>query len=306
MSRQIQPREHETVLRGMDAATAPRTRSAHDLPADARAELDRILATPRDGAPATPGLEPRPTRPTHSTRAARSTSGRVRKVLLAAAAVLLLAVGLAVPVVTAPAYAGWQQTPEAVDLAGTEKAADECRQMWTDVGIDPAEPGFVAPAQLRSVLSERRGPYTFTVMRGPRGQFADCMIDSWWAGGGGGGAMTPLLPTPPPARSAIDTVTAGAVGPSRRTIFGITMPGDPQSRSYMYGRAGTEVTAVVLHTRSQGDVSASVQNGVWAAWWPSPGEVPEIGGVQATVTTRDGSSRAVDLDSLSQPWPGKE
>lgn len=289
--------DHETVLGTMDPATARRTRSPQDLPPHARAELDRILSTSREAAD-TP--EPAQVRPASPQRP-------VRRVLLAAAAVVLLALGLTVPVVTAPAYAGWQQTPEALDAEGTEVAAQECRRMWSDVFVGPEQEGFADPADFRAVLSERRGPYTFTVMRGPQGQFADCVIaTSWWSGGGGGGSITPAPPTATPGPDRIDTAVVGALGPSRRTVFGIPLPGQEQSRSYAYGRAGADVAAVVLHTRSQGDVAASVQHGLWAGWWPSSADAPEVGGVRATLTLRDGSTREADLDAAHVPWPGMD
>lgn len=306
----------ETVLRGMDTATAEPTRTAEDLPEHARADLDRILSTARDIGAAETSRAGRGRRvdavggSDGSGRPGRRRGFTPRRWALAAAAAVLLAGGLAVPVVTAPAYAGWQQVPRAVDAAGTERAAQACREMWTRAGVEDLAPGFAQAADFRSVLSERRGPYTFTVMRGPQGQFADCMMEADWFGfglgnRGGGGSMTPVPPTPPPAADHIDMATNSAVGPSRRSMFGITLPGDAQTRNFAYGRAAADVVAVTLHTRAQGDVQASMQGGLWAAWWPSPAEDPEIEGVTATLTLRDGSTRQVGLDPLNIPWPGR-
>src|SRR5699024_2104880 len=109
----------------------------------------------------------------------------------------------------------------------------------------PREEGFADAADLRATLTEQRGPFTFTVMRGPEGQFADCILESRWGSqGSGAGSTTPAPPTPDPAPDQVDTATLGAVGPSTRTILGITLPQDRQVRSYAYGRAGADVTAV--------------------------------------------------------------
>lgn len=292
---------HETALRGMDPATGARTDTWDDLPDRARGDLDAILATTCDPGPIAA--------PTATAALGGGRTRRTRRALLAVAAALL-AGGLAVPVVTAPAYAGWEQVPQAVDAAGTEAAASECREFWSRSGVGAtSEPaGFPEASELRAVVSERRGPFTFTVLRGPQGQFADCLLQaSGWrgllsGGGAGAGSMTPIPPVAQPGPDAIDTAMLGAVGPSRRTVFGIPMPRDSRARSYAYGRVGAQVTGVVLHTRAQSDLVASVQNGLWAAWWPSAGDDPEVNGIRATITLRDGNTREVSLDAASIPW----
>lgn len=304
---------HEVALRGMDPATATRTDTWNDLPARARVDLDAIVATTDDVGASRGGVHVAPGERVEEPAGARG-KGRARRSrrALVAAAVVVLAGGLAVPVVTTPAYAGWQQTPQAVDAAGTEAAAHACRAFWSRAGVRgaPGADGFPDAGQLRAVVSEKRGPFTFTVMRGPQGQFADCLLQtSWWrelvsAGdsGSGGGSMTPVPPVPDPAPDGIDTAMLGAVGPSQRTAFGLRLPGDSRARSYAYGRAGAQVVTVVLHTRAQGDLTASVQNGLWAAWWPSPGDAPEVSGPEATVTLRDGTTRRVSLDATAMRW----
>lgn len=57
---------------------------------------------------------------------------------------------------------------------------------------------------------------------------------------------------------------------------------------------------MTLDTPDRGRVEASLQNGLWAAWWPvTPSTV--VAGVDSTTVTltlSDGSSRTETLDSL--------
>ncbi len=297
MSRRHAP---HTVLAGMDPATAARTTTDADLGARARADLDAVLATPTQSTtPADGQLAP----PRRRHRARR----HLAVGLVAAAAVV--GIGVATPVVTQPAYAGWVATPAGVDQPGTQEAGEQCREFWAQSipAQDPSADDWAirSAADLHTALSERRGRFTFTVMRGPRGEFADCLLESswFWDGPSGGGGISRAPSTPAPAAGAIDTASTGASGTGRMTFFGIPLPRDSRARSYAYGRAGADVTSVVLHTSAQGDVRASMAEGLWAAWWPSPESDPEVGGTTATLTLRDGTTRQVSLDDLQIPPP---
>ncbi len=50
------------------------------------------------------------------------------------------------------------------------------------------------------------------------------------------------------------------------------------------GRAGADVRNIVIHARDIGDVTASMRNGWFAAWWPSLDKPTSL-----TVTTTTGS-----------------
>lgn len=294
----------DTVLRDLDPADAPTS----TLSERALADLDAILAsTPAAGA--TTQAHAATDTPSVTRLDARRRSRRARPTwrtaLAAAAAAGLLTVGVGLPVATQPAYAGWEAAPEHVDAPDTEAAAQECRDFWSPSLTEP-EPGFAHVEDLTATLTEQRGPFTMTVMRGPDGQFADCLLESrWlWSGGGGAGSASPVPPTADPAADQLDVASAGAVGPSVRTILGLELPRTHQLRNYAYGRAGDDVTAVTLRSPNQGEVQATVQDGLWAAWWPSPEDEPEIEGITATVTLADGSTREVELDDVQIPWPG--
>ncbi|NHB83947.1 hypothetical protein G7085_02770 [Tessaracoccus sp. HDW20] len=65
-----------------------------------------------------------------------------------------------------------------------------------------------------------------------------------------------------------------------------------------YGRAG-DLTGLVLHTERSGDVTATVHDGWWAAWWPISNFGPNLSHDQddvtgATITTADGQTRELD------------
>ncbi|MDO5627829.1 MAG: hypothetical protein Q4G43_05845 [Mobilicoccus sp.] len=165
------------------------------------------------------------------------------------------------------------------------------------------EDGFAPASDFRAVLSEQRGRQTFTIMRGPDGQFAHCLLSrSLLVGDGGGGGMAPIPPIGDPGADSLDLAMIGAIGPSRNTAFGISLPSDPRTANYAYGRAGADVASLVLHTRSQGDVTATLQAGLWAASWPSPDDSTDFTDVTATLTLTDGSSREVDINALALPW----
>ena len=53
--------------------------------------------------------------------------------------------------------------------------------------------------------------------------------------------------------------------------------------TYAYGRVGTDITAVSLNLTDGTRVEATLQNGLYAAWWPSETDVSS-----AEVTTSAG------------------
>lgn len=291
-----------TALRSMDPAD-PEASAGSDR---ARRDLTTILATRRDEPAA--GAAPAQAVPLRRPR-------RSRYLLSAAAAVVAVGVGLPA-IAPGPAYAGWVAMPSPAPVPVARDAEEQCRQMWVDSGAyDPARAAIVDdpdlvdtstpdPQTLRALLTEKRGPWTFTVMVGPEGQLGDCLQNHSWVPfsgrGSSGGSLSGIPATPAPQGADVDLAIGSALsggstmGPFQR---------DHQSMAYMYGRAGEDVRSVVLHTPEQGDVTASVQNGVWAAWWPQDeARYPE--GTTATVVAADGTSREVDLDAAALDWTG--
>ncbi|MFX0539112.1 hypothetical protein ACQBAT_14380 [Ornithinimicrobium sp. Y1847] len=294
----------ETTLRTMDPADP----AVPELSPRARADLDLILSTRRDDSP-----EPRHrTAQGHGTDTHAPGEGalltrrgrhpRWRTALVAAAAIAVAGVGIGLPAVTAPAYAGWEAVPTGVDVPGTQRAGDECRAMWENSGAEES-PGISPASDLRVALTESRGPFTFTVMRGPEGQFADCLLSGGWSGRAstGGGGTSPAPPTPDPEPTGIDLAMAGAVGGERTRLFGLVDVGEAGIHTYAYGRVGHDVTALTLHT-PRGPVQASLQAGLWAGWWPSEVDHLGLAPLPATITLRDGTTRDLDLTDVQLDW----
>ncbi|MGO0575890.1 hypothetical protein [Ornithinimicrobium panacihumi] len=312
-----------TALRQMDSADP----AASPTSERARADLDLILSTRRDDQATTDTA--RAARPAGSSTGTRTTAGtrtaraprRARWVLAAAAAVV--GIGVVTPMVApGPAYAGWVAMPQPAPAPIIEEAERACQEMWTGTGVydpegtgagaydeDYQEMGFVDPATMRAALTERRGPWTFTILRGPDGQLGDCLLGrsrlSMLGGGSGGGGMSGTPATPDPTGAELDTAMAGSLSSSPSWWEQIIGRDQAQGLSYVYGRAGEDVRGVVVHTPDQGEVTASVQNGIWAAWWPvEEGRYPS--GLTATVTIADGTSRDVDVDELLLAWEGED
>ena len=290
-----------TVLRGMDPAD-PHASAASDR---AQRDLTTILATRRDDERVVSAGRP---------NTDRRRWGARHPALVLAAAATVLAVGVAVPVLTpGPAWAGWTTQPQQASVPIARDAEQQCQDFWASVGPiepEPEEPiGFTDPTRMKAALTERRGPWTFTILRGPEGQLGDCLFQQQpsflrWGNGSGGGSMSGPAPAADPTGSDVDQAILGAVGGSRRTLGPLTW-GDDSSMVYTYGRAGEDVASVVIHTEEHGAVTASVQNGIWAAWWPSGSEpTMPFDHLRATVTATDGSAREVDLATLG--WDHSE
>ncbi len=90
-------------------------------------------------------------------------------------------------------------------------------------------------------------------------------------------------------------VSSGGTGGSRNNLM-----------SVLIGFVGTDVTGVTVHTAEHDDVTATVENGHVAAWWPGPRAVsvtdPQLGTtVNATVTYSDGTTEERRLDVGPNP-----
>ena len=84
-----------------------------------------------------------------------------------------------------------------------------------------------------------------------------------------------------------------AVGQTQPALVHAQSDADSSYRD-ITGRVGSDVASVVLNTRQQGPVEATVHGGYFAAWWPGPPIVRLQGpGPEPTITVilKDGTSR---------------
>lgn len=261
-----------------DLLTTLQTLDPADVHADAetpraRADLARILASPRgrDGV----SSKPQP-------RAARRAG---RRTLLAGGLVAALTTAVvALPSFTGgdAAYATWTQAPR--DLSGPERvdAAATCReQQRAGAGADDGSRlDDAAP-----VIVEARGAWTTVVLAGADGFSALCVTDSSrrlfdsWIGSLGMAAGTTRIG----ARQLVATDLGS----------GTTAAGP---LSLAVGVAGSQVTGVSYRSDEHGKVLATVTEGRFALWLPGDElETASRDGVDVDVTYRDGSTGIVRL-----------
>jgi hypothetical protein len=246
------------ALRALDPA--PETVLTELEREHAEATLARILATPSHD-PATA----KPDRPR-----------RLRSRLLVAVG-LAGAAGAAVPALLlgGSAYGSWTPTPEPLTAADATAAAATCRA------------ALEVPDQKKRVLiAERRGEWTYVLFAEPTGQGA-CLLPNDLVGqevpadrAAFFGSYDPAtdVDAPTPARHGV-VETESMEGSTDEGWF-----------SWTQGYVGRDVTGVTVHVPSGPDVEASVDDGRFAAWWPTvnPGETEAW---TYTVTLADGSTR---------------
>lgn len=266
----------DDTLRALDPAGATTLTAAERERAEAT--LTRILATP--------------SRPTSATGARRHRP-RTARVLVAAA--LVLAAVVAVPALWrgGPAFASWSPTPTTLSPAAAAEAATTCRAgMEVDVDLP------------RVAVSERRGGWTYVLLTGDGGEAA-CLLPDDAVGtdvarlreNGFFGSATADPPAPPATGRDGLVETESAVGSVRlpgRGWFGTARGWFTWTSGY----AGADVTAVTVHPPVGPAVEASLVDGRFSAWWPTPvpsSDHPEAGGAWTfTVTLTDGTTRRVD------------
>jgi hypothetical protein len=108
-------------------------------------------------------------------------------------------------------------------------------------------------------------------------------------------------PQESPAAEPVTVDADGAFG----SIGGV-MGNDAESQRSSTGLVGADVVGLVLHTEAQGVVTATVNDGHYAAWWPddpiteaseNARTTPEFSRV--TLTLRDGSTRQMRVDEFT-------
>ena len=217
----------------------------------------------------------------------------------AASAAALTVVGLTLPSLgDQPAFAGWRAVPAAVDPAALAVNTASCAQLAA------RNPGMPAGAA-EPVLSELRGPWTFTVaevggvlltcLEGPSSSFAtgfgaDGMAYGWVTG----------EPRDEDDVSMVSVVPVGGLddpAPGELTVGAGSSYGNDESGrwSAALGRVAPDVQSVRVAFADGTTVDASASDGVFAAWWPSAAVPVEVTGVRA-----DGSTVS---DEWSYSWP---
>ncbi len=221
-----------------------------------------------------------------ATVAATATAPTVRK---APRRIAFGATGLGLALVGASflapgAYADWTPTPVPLAPGQARAVGDACLASLGEVPVYPA------PADAVVRIVERRGGWDFVLVTGSAGFLGDCLTS-----GRGGGASA--SPDDSGIAAAPDSFTV--VGESAHALDTSLWESGPRAEGHRiaYGRAG-ELAELVIHTADR-DVTATVDNGWWVAWWPISNIGPNLDFevepvVGATVTTSDGRTIEVD------------
>lgn len=182
------------------------------------------------------------------------------------------------------AYADWSPTPVPLAPGQARAVGDACLASLRE------GPHYPAPADATVQIVERRGDWDFVLATGSGGFLGDCLTSKR---GGGTGAS----PDDSGVVAAPDSFTVVAE-------FAIALDtslweSGPRAEGHRvaYGRTG-ELAGLVIHTAG-GDVTATIDNGWWVAWWPISTIGPNLDieaepVLGASVTTSDGRTIEVD------------
>jgi hypothetical protein len=207
----------------------------------------------------------------------RSSAARSRLVALSATAglvVVLLAAAVLAQSLARPTsvYATWTAVPMSPDPALAGAADEECRSSMlpapADAELDRTlwseeqrqRLGVLGdPADLPLVALDQRGQVALALFSDGR-SYADCMVvrsrDRGVIIGGTG---------------AIDGQRSGAL----RVLSGMAYEGDPRLRMVV-GDVSPDVSTVAIRRDDGVEVTATVSNGYFLAWWPSSAGVASI------------------------------
>lgn len=257
------------TLRTLD----PADRHVDPTTARARADLQAILATDP-----TPHGRQLPSSPSTAADRPRRPVRTVRRVVLAAGMVAAVTAGLVVlPSLTGGdhAFATWTATPAGMSAQEQAEAVTDCR------GQTHAGDYATALRSADPVVAERRGVWTTVVLAGADGFSAMCITDSTaglFTSGMIGSIGTPADYAAPKPRELVATDLG----------TGTMSAGDI---SLIAGAAGSDVVGVVYRSRTHGDVTATVNGGHFALWFPGDELMNASNdGVELDVTYRDGTT----------------
>jgi hypothetical protein len=174
------------------------------------------------------------------------------------------------------AFADWTATtttPPASQLAAADSSCIHSYGLLSQsvpsavrtLGPDSGPPESMPPLR----ITDSRGPYELLLYSDQSSSF----VCFWAQESGflslGGGSET----QPPSATHSIGV-----------PVVPFTRNADGSGYTMAYGNAGSQVTGVTLNLSDGTSVEATVQNGLFAAWWPSRTDV-----ASAVVTTSDGT-----------------
>ncbi len=242
-------------------------------------------------------------------------AGRRIRIGVAAAVAVTAATGFLVLRDTGapPAYAAWTPLPAtapgAVVSSGTMKRwASTCSDLGVGGVSVQGVPSRREAAAARDVLIDRRGSYTYCVDVSP-GTATD--RDPLMAISGIRAEAGPEKGLNRTWSTVFDrpyTRPAGAgvlvLGGDLEPLSEPTEPGVVSLRAYqLYGMAGADVTGVDIVLTDGLRITATVQDGIWGAWWPM--DKGDLTGGHLEVHA-GAKTRVVDPAHAGLPWKDSE
>ena len=210
---------------------------------------------------------------------------RSRRRIALAAALTLTAGGAAFAVFAgsdrSAAPLGWQPVPISVPDAAQRAAAAACIRELEPPGRSFKTPGFKLTDPL---LSEQRGRTVFTVLANNTG-FGDCLT----LDGRGDGAGLWYAPNGYPHPSATEISLS-----ENGTSWTMDVHDKRVDTTMLAGFAGSAVTRIAVLRTDGVTVTASIHDGLWAAWWPGTWQAASV-----TVHTRDGRSVTLPIGRVT-------
>jgi hypothetical protein len=168
------------------------------------------------------------------------------------------------------AYASWTAVPR--PATGTE--VDRWGSWCLDMHAEGTHQGY----EVR--LVEARGPYAYVVLGGSQGYEATCLFQEKGDGNHEASGFSAPLPQQPPRDGLVTNSVRAVADDGNKSAFEVT------------GRAGPDVASVVFDIDGI-QVSATLDNGYFAAWWPAATSlIPRWGppNPNVTITLKDGTS----------------
>ncbi|WBQ03416.1 hypothetical protein [Kribbella sp. CA-293567] len=161
----------------------------------------------------------------------------------------------------ASAYASWTAIPRPVTISADDPRLGQCT---SSVPSGPTD-SVGSALQLRPVVTEQRGDFTAALLGGGD-SIAVCIFDDT-------------------NRSAGRTIAVALPAGSSVSLIGNGGSLDEgEGARYVYGRVAAGVEKVKVVTTEGVEVTASVADGYYLAWWPAP-----AGPATVTAFGRDGA-----------------